>query len=425
MGSKSFVLFWLMTIGLGSLYGQSHVNKKISRIKFEGLTNTQESFLYQQIQSQTGHVAQENVIQNDLQRLKNIAGIRDANYQLDTIDQNLQLTITVEEVRTLLPIFNFGGIEGNVWFQVGFSDINWRGTGQFLSASYQNNDRLHSGNIYLRQPRINDTKWGYSASVSKWASREPLFFPEGTVNYDYNNNSLGLTAIRNIDFNSNVEFGATYFIETYSKSDFQFLENPPGPDGLRQPKWLVKLAYGRDKLDYHFFYIEGLAWNIIMQDVYNVVDKNWFHNLQFQARCYTRFGDEGNLATRIRLGIATNNDTPFAPFVADSHVNIRGIGNRIDRGTAQVILNLEYRHTLTDNEKWSTQIVGFSDIGTWRNPGGRLVDLFDSDKFRQFIGGGFRIIYQEVYGAVLRVDYGIDVFNRDERGLVIGLGQYF
>jgi len=125
------------------------------------------------------------------------------------------------------------------------------------------------------------------------------------------------------------------------------------------------------------------------------------------------------------LGIATNNDTPFAPFVADSHTNIRGIGNRIDRGTAQVVLNTEYRHTLSESKKWGVQAVVFSDTGTWRNPGGVLKDLLDPDQFRQFLGGGFRVIYNKVYGAVLRVDYGIDVFNKDQRGLVIGLGQYF
>ena len=128
---------------------------------------------------------------------------------------------------------------------------------------------------------------------------------------------------------------------------------------------------------------------------------------------------------RLRIGIANNDNTPFAPFVADSYTNIRGIGNRIDRGTAQVVINAEYRRTLLENKKWGAQAVVFSDTGTWRNPGGQLKDLVNPDQFRQFLGGGFRLIYNKVYGAVLRVDYGVDIFNPSERGLVIGLGQYF
>ena len=83
-----------------------------------------------------------------------------------------------------------------------------------------------------------------------------------------------------------------------------------------------------------------------------------------------RFGHKGNLAMRLRLAISTNNETPFAPFVVDSHVNLRGVGNRIDRGTAQVVFNAEYRHTVYNLNRWAGQLVAFSDIGTWRNPGG-------------------------------------------------------
>ena len=158
--------------------------------------------------------------------------------------------------------------------------------------------------------------------------------------------------------------------------------------------------------------------------MYNTVDENWFNTLQFQGRSFKRFGEKGNLAMRLRLAISTNNDTPFAPFVVDSHVNLRGVGNRIDRGTAQVVFNSEYRHTVHDSKRWAGQLVAFSDIGTWRNPGGNFSDLWNSDHFRHFIGGGFRVIYQKVFGAILRVDYGFDVFNKNQNGIVIGPVSY-
>jgi len=425
MFERCLVFGWLLFICVSNIAAQTESSNVIQFIKFKGLKRTQASFLTQHLQTRSGTIAKDGLIQQDVQRLKNIAGIGNASARLDTLPTGIQLTFDIDEVRTLLPILNFGGIEGNVWFQAGFSDINWQGKGQSLSVVYQNNDRRHSGNIYYKVPRITGTTWGFSASLNKWSSREPLFFEEGMVNYDYDNNGIGLTAIKQFNLLKYLEVGGTYFIEEYTKSNLQFLEDSPGPDGLRQPKWLSKIAYSENHLNYHYFYIQGLQWQAVLQDVFNTLDRTWFHSFQLQGKYFKRIGLRGNLASRVRFGIATNNDTPFAPFVVDSHVNIRGVGNRIDRGTAQLILNTEYRHTLKENKKFGVQAVAFSDAGTWRNPGGELKDIFDKNQFRVFVGGGFRLIYNKIYGAVFRVDYGIDVFNKEQRGFVIGLGQYF
>ncbi|MEM9921341.1 MAG: BamA/TamA family outer membrane protein [Bacteroidota bacterium] len=422
--SRITLLLLFCTLVIGHLSAQTD-DQRIRTIDFEGVEKTKVSFLSQFIQCNPGTIPADSLIQADIQRLKNIPGIGNATYRVDQRGKDLYLVYQIEEVRTFLPIANFGGIKGNFWFQLGFSDINWQGKGQFLSAHYQNNDQRHSGQIFYRVPYFRGSQWGFTANLSMWASREPLFFEEGTVNYDYDNNSLGLSAIRYFGLNRSLELGGTYFVEKYAKSKQQFLENPPGPESLTQPKWLLKVEYNVNLLNYHFFYLKGRSWRLRLQDVYNTLDKNWFHSLQFQGRQFFRVKDRGNLALRLRLAISTNNDTPFAPFVADSHVNLRGVGNRIDRGTAQVVLNVEYRQTLFESRLWAAQAVAFTDVGTWRKPGGTLSDLWNSDQFREFVGGGFRIIYQKIYGAVFRIDYGIDVFNPNQRGLVIGLGQYF
>jgi hypothetical protein len=142
---------------------------------------------------------------------------------------------------------------------------------------------------------------------------------------------------------------------------------------------------------------------------------------------YRLVGQRGNLALRLRAGVSTNVNSPFAPFVLDSQVNIRGSGNRIDRGTAQLILNLEYRHTAWHDrrDRFAIQLVGFSDLGTWRNPGGEFDDLWNEQNLRHFLGGGLRLISLQAFNALIRIDYGVDVFNPNERGVVVGFGQYF
>ena len=162
-----------------------------------------------------------------------------------------------------------------------------------------------------------------------------------------------------------------------------------------------------------------------LQNVYNTSDKSWFQSLQFSGKYFSRIGEGGNLALRLHAGISTNNNSPFAPYVVDSHTNLRGVGNRTARGTAQFIINAEYRFTTYETKKWGIQVVTFLDIGAWRPPCGKLEESFDTTQFKQFFGNGLRFIYKKIYGTVLRIDYGINIQNIDQSGFVIGFGQYF
>lgn len=397
---------------------------KIADIRFTNLKSSKPSFLKSNLLSEAGQVLSDSLLALDMQRLGNLASINRADYSIDTIGDEIVVTFDVEEVRTLLPVLNSGAVEGNTFIEIGFTDINWGGRGHQVSASYQNNDTRHGGKFFFQNPRIKNSNWGFNSSLSSWASREPLFFTDQTVIYNYDNDGIGLTAIRHLNYNNQIQLGATYFVETYDK----FGEAQPDFDGpifLRQAKWLSKVFYSHNKVNSYFFYLTGTKYQSNFQAVYNTFDNTLFLSLQFQLSNYLRVSKKGNFANQIRIGVASNSDSPFAPFVADSNINIRGIGNRIDRGTAQIIINSEYRHTVMFKKKWALQVTAFSDLGTWRNPGGSLGDLFNPDQFRLFVGGGIRIIYHRVYGAILRIDYGVDRFNTSQRGLVVGLGQFF
>ncbi|MEM6965140.1 MAG: outer membrane protein assembly factor, partial [Bacteroidota bacterium] len=345
--------------------------------------------------------------------------------KIDTLsDKKIRVTYQLKEKRTLLPILNFGGIRDNIWFQAGAVDFNFTGRGHQLLAFYQNTDNRHGGQLYYRIPFLNKN-WGVAFNLLQWRSEEPLFFSEGTVLYDYDNLVGGLTVIRNFGFRKRLELSANAFREQYSKNDNQTLDNPPGPDALTEVKFSPKAEYIENLLNYNDFYLKGWAWRLILQGVYNFENSTIFNSLILQIRKFNRIGKKGNLAVRFRFGISTNNDSPFAPFVVDSRVNLRGSGNRIERGTGQLILNAEYRHTVLDFDDWAVQGVAFSDLGNWRTPGGELSEFIEREELRHFVGLGFRVIFKPVYNAILRVDYGVDVYNARQRGLVVGIGQYF
>ena len=121
---------------------QATDSKTLSSVKFEGLRKIKTDYLQRFISIQPGDAIDHQRTAADVQQLKNLAGVTNAHYRLDTIDQSIHLIFKVDEALTLFPIVNFGGVEGNIWYQLGFTDFNWLGRGMQLTAFYQNIDRF-------------------------------------------------------------------------------------------------------------------------------------------------------------------------------------------------------------------------------------------------------------------------------------------
>ena len=139
---------------------------------------------------------------------------------------------------------------------------------------------------------------------------------------------------------------------------------------------------------------------------------------------YKNFGYT-NCASRLRLGISTNVNSPFSPFAVDNNVNIRGVGFLVDRGTAMIVLNNEIRQTLFEKKWFVLQGNAFIDAGTWRNPGGTFDDLLTQKNIRVYSGLGLRFIHKTIFDAVFRIDYGIGLTQNKNSGIVFGIGQFF
>ena len=417
------VLFGFFAI---SLCGQQTIDK----VEVDGLKRTKTSHIERFLKVSPGSISSEEAIQADIQQLRNLQMVTDVSAEVVQRNDSAILIYTIEEALTFFPIVNFGGIEENIWFQLGAKEQNIGGRGIQGIAYYLNNNGLHNGQLYTRIPYIRGTKWGITANLQQWSSPEPLFFGDRRVDYTYTNSIAGLGVLREFGFQHTLELGFSYFIENYERQEeFSELDSFNPPANARIPKTIGKLNHHFGKMNYHFFYLSG--WDI--QQYAQVIDdldlqgEELFKIYWANARYLKVVGKEkkGNLAARGRLGISSNGDTPFAPFVIDSQMNIRGVGNRIDRGTATVVLNIEYRYTLKEKANVALQGVLFSDAGTWRNPAGDWDDLFDQENFEHFAGIGLRGIYKKAHNAILRIDYGFNLYNTKTNGLVIGVGQYF
>jgi len=141
---------------------------------------------------------------------------------------------------------------------------------------------------------------------------------------------------------------------------------------------------------------------------------------------YRKVKKNGNWASRLRFAVALGNeDSPFAPFTLDNQLNIRGVGNTVDRGIAALVLNTEYRHTLYEKGWFAVQGNAFVDTGSWQNAGEDFSQLFDGSSTKLYTGLGFRLIHKKIFNAVFRLDYGLGIGSEATNGIVFGIGQYF
>ena len=148
--------------------------------------------------------------------------------------------------------------------------------------------------------------------------------------------------------------------------------------------------------------------------------------LSSDTQYFKRIGKKGNWANRFQFQYSNPVDnTNFTPITIDNQLNTRGAGNTIDRGTAAIALNTEYRHTFIEKDWFVLQGNSFLDVSGIQRPGEDFGDSFASERLRINPGIGIRLIHKRILNAALRFDYGIDVTGNGNSGIVFGIGQYF
>jgi outer membrane protein insertion porin family len=391
----------------------------ITSVDFTGLTKTKESFLRQYIKVAAGQQYDSTQLANDRQRLLNLGILAEVAIQIDIEMNNVKVIFACREMINTLPVFALGKTEDTFWSKVGLQSLNLSGRGDKLFAIYQYYDR-HTFYINYATDRISNSRWGTTASIIKWATVEPLNTESGITNYNYTNYTGYASVVRFLSFRESIDIGIGIFNEQFES---QVMQDNKLADIVQGDKLLSKLIFKSNHLNFNTFYIDGIYDQLNVEFIHSLDEDRNFITVFNDFRYFKQFSRRFNWANRLRTGIATNDDNPFAPFVLDSYLNIRGVGNRVDRGTGSVVINTELRYTLFDQRILAAQAVGFFDFGSWRQPGGDINDFTQTENMRAFSGIGFRLIYKRAFDTMLRIDYGYD-YNKNA-GLVIGIGQYF
>lgn len=410
---------------LFSSYALHAQNNTVVEIQIAGLKNTKEVFIRKLINLKEGSVLDSLEIEKDVTRLKRLPSISNARYAVNIVQSNgYKVLLEIEENFTLIPFANlFSSSNDDFAFRVGLQEFNLLGRNITLGGFYQY-DVFNSYGLNLQAPQLFSNKIGLAINYNNLTTEEPVFIDEETSTYKYNNHGVEILGLYEINFNNRLAFGFSVFNE-----DYQYLSGATKegvPQKLRVDKHLFKFLYNYDNIKYQYQYLSGFKSALNLQYV-GSSNKNLptfligFNDFNY----YKRVGDRGNWASRLRLGLSSNPKTPFAPFTLDNNLNIRGVGNNIDRGTGSVVINTEYRHTIIDKNWFVLQSNVFVDAGSWRNPGGEYNDFISSKNIRVYPGAGFRFIHKKIFNAIFRIDYGYGITDNESSGIVFGIGQYF
>ena len=418
-------LFFAIIIVACSLHSAAQTGT-IGNVEFKGLKRTKESFLRRILTTKPNAEADSSKIALNVERLNRLPGIAKATVETTfNSDGTRDLTYTIDENFTIIPGLRIStAANGDFAFRLSLFEFNALGANHLLGGFYQD-EVFTSYGAFIESRYLFTNKLGLGVNYQNNNTFEPIFFDNETeTNYRYLNQSFETYLLYEFNFRNRAELGLIVTDEEYTFQD-GFIDNQI-PSTLTANRYNVRGQYEYVNLDIDYQYVTGWRNQTDIQIVTGstgfLADNTIINN---DLEYFRKVGKKGNWASRLRLGYASNNDTPFAPFIIDNQVNIRGGGNVVARGTATATINTEYRHTLLEKGWFVLQSNTFLDINSQRQVGEGFDSITSSENIRVAPGIGVRFIHKRIFNAVFRLDYGFQIGQENASGLVFGIGQYF
>ncbi|VXA93344.1 Outer membrane protein assembly factor [Flavobacterium sp. 9AF] len=418
------IIYLTFALFISICYSQEYM---IEKINWSGVKKMNKKFMIHFIQTKEGSILDSLKLENDIQALTRLNGVSKASYSIQKNDINntlCSIEFSIIENFSLIPNANLWTTDDTAAaYRLGIYEFNLFGKNISIGSFYQYNG-INSYGFHFSAPYLFNENLGLETSLQSIGSIEPIFFNNTFAKYEYTNKAFELLGVYRTNFKNTIKAGFSLFNEEYIYKSGTTATSIPTTFTI--DKILFKLNNNYNNLKYEFYLVEGIQNTSNFQFV---TQTNTFQNKFFigwnDFVYLKRFGHTGNFGTRIRLGLASNDVSPFAPFALDNNINLRGVGNIIDRGTGSFVMNTEYRTTIFEKKWFVLQSNAFLDLGSWRKPGGNLNDFVKTENFRVFPGIGLRVIHKTIFNAIFRLDYGFGIDENGAKGLVFGIGQYF
>lgn len=390
--------------------------KTVQSVAIEGNKRSHSSYLRRFLQVQPGERFDSLTMENDLRRLRSLAGVMHATARVTTVDSGVAINYHIDERITILPVGDFGLTRENFWIGAGAMESNLAGRGIYLYGFYRYNT-YHTFHTIFRIPYIRGSNWGAELQFRNLPAVETTTREQEVLNLF---RELSVAAKHEFRYEHELRGGVSYREQGYDYTGI--VSSMPDTLSDRRKSMVAFSTWDIGHLNYYDFYLGGWENTLHFETAFPIRGGTtiiWvFYN---ELSYYKRLGRKGNLASRFLMGGSNEEHLLYSPFVADSYYNFRGIGYRVDRGSGVGIINLEYRQTCYENAWGGIQMIIFSDSGAIRKAGIGEV----SPAYKAFAGLGLRFIYKKAYNAILSIDYGMNLREVAPGGWVIGWGQYF
>ncbi len=397
----------------------------VESIEITGLKRTKEDFLIRLIKTKVNEQYDSLKVATDVERLNRLPAIAKATQQTTITGKKASITYEIVENFTIIPgVRTSQANDDSFAYRLSLFEFNFLGRNQLIGGFYSRNI-FDSYGAFWEAPFLFTNKLGLGINFQNNVSREPIFFNDEITNYKRSIPSGEVYVLYEKDFHNKFELGLRYSQEDYEYLDGTIIEELP--QELDATKWTILSEYERNHLVIDYQYVSGYRNLFVGQYVFGGTGLlNDALIVRNDTEYFKKVGKRGNFASRLRLGFASFNDTPFTPFVIDNQFNIRGAGNVVGRQTAELILNTEYRHTLLEKDWFVIQSNTFIDAGAKRLPENSINSIFNEDSTNVYGGVGIRFIHKRIFNAVIRIDYGVRIVgSQNTSGIVFGIGQYF
>jgi outer membrane protein assembly factor BamA len=350
------------------------------------------------------------------------------------IDQpdNTKILIQVKERWTTIPIMKFSSGGGSSYFALGVYDINTAGLNTELGIQYEELNKRAAGVLWLRKPQFLYNR-NFLVGIDLWNINRIRFMFDQDGNesgaytlqrkksnlfFEYKFHSdlykLGL----NLEYNDDQisDFGLDQEqIELNTKNGFR-------PEYKSITRWYT-FYFEVGRLNYKNYLVDGkkliltssLAATSSFED--KILSK---HELKFNY--YKLIKNTQNLAWQFKFSANNLNQLQFQNYIG-GFSEVRGYQDGQFSTPAFWQNNLEYRTNLYENKFGIVQGAVFSDQA---NETTLLNNTTDKNMPMMLSTGfGIRLISPKIYRFVGRIDYAQTHTRVLEKGISIGIQQFF
>ena len=423
------------------------IERVVNDIVLTGLTRTRPSVVKKLIKTRPGKAFNENTWDSDLRRLYSTFWFKDITPDSKPTDQigRFDLLMDFEEDRT--GLINFGAaldprsrLAGNIRY----SDSNWRGTGQTLSAGLQQ-DTAGTGlsaSIDYVNPYMDsrDTSLAVRAfsRINSYFTGSGIGATDSPDSQRFDERRTGASVAVSKIFRDiySLTYGASFErIETLK------LRTNTATDFIQQDGDLVVLnaQFARDRRDviadpaegdYARIAIEPAFANISkiggnVGDVTDVLGKNTFFRttLEYKAFFSQRPKDPEKrgkprkvLAVRARYGSIIGTAPFFEQLFMGGSDSLRGYSDQRFWGKQSFLSSVEYRVPIQDNFR----LIGFADYGGAWGGYGTLNNFAQSKSLKLNLGYGVGAAFKAGPLGLIRIDFGFNEKGQNRTHFSIG-----